>query len=393
MVRWLAVALALVVLSGVVAPVATAADAGTSGPRLATQNDFDTTEFIVTAHGNGSARWTFRHRRTLANETDRNRFESFAEEFNANETDLYRNFRRRASALTRSGSNVTGRDMAARSFSREAFVESGLTQETDQGVVEMSFLWTNFAPVDGDRVVVRDVFEGGLYIASDQRLVLQRGPEMAFVSVDPEPDASSTDSRTWEGERQFNDERPRAVLAPRGSVSTETTTGGSGSSTGEGLLPVFLAGFVVLLGIVAAVAWRAGMVGSGVDPSAGGDAANSADGGGAAGADTGSGASAVGTAGTDTADAADTEPAVPDEELISDEDRVLSMLEGNGGRMKQVDIVDETGWSKSKVSMLLSDMEEEGEISKLRVGRENIISLKGNEPEAAGSPFDDEDDE
>jgi len=72
---------------------------------------------------------------------------------------------------------------------------------------------------------------------------------------------------------------------------------------------------------------------------------------------------------------------------------VLSMLEGNGGRMKQVDIVDETGWSKSKVSMLLSDMEEEGEISKLRVGRENIISLKGNEPEAAGSPFDDEDDE
>jgi uncharacterized membrane protein len=65
------------------------------------------------------------------------------------------------------------------------------------------------------------------------------------------------------------------------------------------------------------------------------------------------------------------------------------MLEENGGRMKQVTIVEETDWSKSKVSMLLSDMADEGTISKLRVGRENIISLKGFEPEAAGSPFDD----
>jgi hypothetical protein len=40
--------------------------------------------------------------------------------------------------------------------------------------------------------------------------------------------------------------------------------------------------------------------------------------------------------------------------------------------------------------MLLSDMEDDEHISKLRVGRENIISLKGHEPDAAGSPFDDE---
>jgi uncharacterized membrane protein len=66
------------------------------------------------------------------------------------------------------------------------------------------------------------------------------------------------------------------------------------------------------------------------------------------------------------------------------------MLKDHGGRMKQVKIVEETGWSKSKVSMLLSDMEDEGTISKLRVGRENVISLAGHEPEAAGSPFDDE---
>jgi uncharacterized membrane protein len=58
--------------------------------------------------------------------------------------------------------------------------------------------------------------------------------------------------------------------------------------------------------------------------------------------------------------------------------------------MKQVEIVERTDWSKSKVSMLLSDIEEDGEITKLRVGRENIVSLSGEEPDAASSPFEDE---
>jgi uncharacterized membrane protein len=83
-----------------------------------------------------------------------------------------------------------------------------------------------------------------------------------------------------------------------------------------------------------------------------------------------------------------TQQRTPEPEQLSDEDRVIRLLEENGGRMKQVNIVENTDWSKSKVSMLLSDMEEEGEISKLRVGRENIISLAGEEPDAAGSPFE-----
>lgn len=107
--------------------------------------------------------------------------------------------------------------------------------------------------------------------------------------------------------------------------------------------------------------------------------------------------------GTDTAPApAETEaPVQPDtgqelespepvEEELSDRDVVLELLDENDGRMKQARIVDATDWSKSKVSMVLSEMEEEGDITKLRVGRENIISLEGSEPEAAGSPFDDE---
>jgi uncharacterized membrane protein len=149
---------------------------------------------------------------------------------------------------------------------------------------------------------------------------------------------------------------------------------------------MLLLGIVVLvIGLGAGAAWRSGAFGS---------SSTTGDGDGGASAETASGdaASTEASAGAGAGAAAESaEPAVPDEELLTDEDRVIQMLEDSGGRMKQANIVDETGWSKSKVSMLLSDMEEDGDISKLRVGRENIVSLKGHEPDAAGSPFDDED--
>jgi uncharacterized membrane protein len=73
----------------------------------------------------------------------------------------------------------------------------------------------------------------------------------------------------------------------------------------------------------------------------------------------------------------------------TDRERVMGLLERNDGRMRQVRIVAETDWSKSKTSVVLSDMEADGLVSKLRVGRENIVSIAGREFEPApGSPFE-----
>jgi len=43
--------------------------------------------------------------------------------------------------------------------------------------------------------------------------------------------------------------------------------------------------------------------------------------------------------------------------------------------MRQADIVTETQWSDAKVSQLLSSMADDDAITKLRIGRENLISL------------------
>lgn len=69
----------------------------------------------------------------------------------------------------------------------------------------------------------------------------------------------------------------------------------------------------------------------------------------------------------------------PDEpvEFLTDEDRVIRLLESNGGQVRQLDIVEQTEWSKSKVSRLLSRMHDNDQIEKISMGRENLIALPG----------------
>ncbi len=367
------------------------AQAAESGSTALLQGfEADRTAFVVTVYENGSAEWRFRYERAL-NGSEREDFEAFAEEFNENETELFTNFRTRARWLADNGSGATGREMRATGFDRDARVE-GLTPQTQAlGVVELSFRWEGFARVDdaGD-VEAGDVFEGGLYVGPDQELAFAAGPNLAFVRAQPEDgrvlsgdSLADSDTVTWTGERSFTDQRPRVVLADADRVGGPgaTTTTATPTDGGPGLLlPIGVLLVVVALGGGAAVAYRSGAL-----PSGGAAAESGADGDGGASTGTGTGAGATDAGGETTPSVG-----VSEAELLSDEERVINLLEDRGGRMKQVDIVEATDWSKSKVSMLLSDMEEDEQISRLRVGRENIVSLAGNEPDAAGSPFDDE---
>jgi len=390
---FVAVAVAAVALpSGPAAP----AQADAPQPPQTTPEGFANAEFEIRVYANGSARWTVRASRPLENQSEIDRFRTFAAEFETTETAAFRDFRARARRLAAFGTNATGREMNATAFERNArVVELGRTR----GVVELSFRWTNLARTDGQRVVVDDVFEGGMFVDSGQQLVIARGERLAFESVDPPPDSQSVEGNltasetvTWFGERDFADRRPRAAFVPPeladggtptpagadGTAGTTATPASGESGDDPPGMALFVAVVVVLFGLGGAFALYSGAAGdllrSGSGDGTGSASAESSDTKAGAGAGTGAGSTA----------------AIPEEELLSDEDRVLRLLEESGGRMKQVEIVKETDWSKSKVSMLLSDMEEDGEISKLRVGRENIISKAGHEPDAAGSPFEDE---
>ena len=327
-------------------------------------DDFDSESFGVTLHESGDATWTFRYEKRLEDTEAVDAFEEFAEEFEDGETELSEQFETQATALASTGSDRTDREMEATDFERSAGVEQQLNR---MGYVEMSFTWSAFASVDDGAITVGDVFEGGLYLGPGQVFVLEAGDGLTFETIDPDDghytEASLEDASSvrWTGERNFHDGQPYAAL----EVDESSDAGAANSNWS---VPwVAIAGVVfAVIAIGGAVAWyrSSGRGPAGEDP----------------------------TTETETyreraEESADT-GTVTGEDLITDEDRIVTLIRENGGRMKQVNIVEETDWSKSKVSMLLSDMEEDGTISKLRVGRENIISLDGYEPEATKSPFE-----
>ena len=371
----------LIVLATVVGGGGIDGTAGAGASTGAPGTGADQIEFRITVYENASAEWALTYTQFFADDEEREQFETEAREFNENETELYRNFKEQGNALTTAGTDATERDMEARDFSQEASL-GGDCPFQDCGTVRMSFIWTEFAAERGDELVVGDVFETGLPLGPDQQLVFETDPELRFESAAPEtyrPSATTIEessSITYEGDRIFPDNHPRVVFVSADTsveetptetpspTETETSSGVDELRSGDLATMAFAVAFLLALGIGLALVWRHGR-----------------------------GSIEALRSSEETTPAAEEftgGPTIQESELLSDEDRVLALLQQNDGRMKQVDIVNETDWSKSKVSMLLSEMEDEGQISKLRVGRENIISLAGHEPEAAGSPHDDE---
>ena len=72
-----------------------------------------------------------------------------------------------------------------------------------------------------------------------------------------------------------------------------------------------------------------------------------------------------------------------DQVLDPKEAEILDVLREHDGQMRQTDLVDETEWSKATVSRLLSTLEDEGRVEKIRVGRGNVVRLVG--PDAPGA--------
>jgi hypothetical protein len=342
-----------------------------------TTTTFNDARFVVTVYENGSARWTQQYNQPLANESRVSRFRSYANRFESEETPLYSDFKQRATTLTAAGSNATGRTMNARGFKRDTRVNS---QPRTTGVVEMSFLWTNFTTAESGYTVGKS-FKSGLYLSKGMSLEFRAGPnlEVDWESVEPTADASTngsantTDSLTYFGPVQFASGHPHVAFSKESALSS-----GDGSPLGTPLLwGAGVLAVAVLVGGV--VVWRSRITGTNDKPP-----------------DTGAAAEPEPNPESEPDSERDPESSVtPPEsavsaaEMKSDADRVAELLDANGGRMQQGDIVDRTDWSKSKVSTLLSEMAEEGRVSKLRVGRENIVSLDGHEPDITNSPFED----
>jgi hypothetical protein len=348
------------------------------GPSVASIDPPTVTEIYLAPTPDGDARWIVSIRYDLSSDGDRAAFDRYGRTFEAGDTDvgLGVGFFR---TLVSQASRATGREMSIQRPRRNATVDDGT------GVLRLSFTWTNFVTdtADGFRIDDAVLMPGNrtwlTSITSTQRLVVETPPGYRV-----------TDTRFGLENGSVVVEGPHTFQEPL-AISYRETAGEEPASETPWLL---IAGALLVgLGLVAAVVYvrrrdtegapavatDAGTPGADGDepvsePGAEGDGSIVADGDETAAERSGA------PNGDDEATGVDDGDGTTDPSLLSDEERVERLLDRNGGRMKQARIVRETGWSDAKVSQLLSTMAEDGRVEKLRLGRENLISLPDQEP-------------
>ena len=381
------------------------------------------TVFLIELDTEGDAHWQLTERIPLADEEAEVAFTSVAERFETGEFDLASADAVRAAAERVDRS--TTRQMSVTDPERTSNIEG--RGENRTGVLTLSFTWENFARTGEEgELHLDDAFgsEGELWLPGltpDQELAVVAPDGYAVLDASVPPQNGEL---RWEGPAEFDIETLTATFAGDGPGEGPDGTGGADSTgtpdgTGEtdgskngspGLLWPVVAGVSVVVAVVAAalMLYRGRLdegssdTDSDADVGSGTATTESAtDGGGGTGAGTEAGAgtggpsTAMGSSGVEPPETGNTDsPGATthteggigvDEALLSDEERVERLLERNGGRMRQADIVDETGWSNAKVSQLLSSMAEDGQVDKLRIGRENLISF----PDVDVTGFDD----
>ena len=320
------------------------------------------TVYTVEVGEDGNATWTVQLRYRLIGESEIDSFESIREDFENGNLTVFDGIEGEMRPFAAEASNSTGRTMELSDFERDVRIRDTLT--LTEGIVSVTFDWSNFAATNGSVVRVGDVFaDGGLALAEDERLVIEHVGDLPVTSVAPQPDTRDGDRLIWDGEIFFEDGQPGVIFGEppvRGGNGSDgngtgTGTGEDGDGTGSPTAATVVAGLFVLVSGFAGGFYlsRSGFVGGDRDR-----------------ADAGSDDSVENPAQGNGS---------MEDDLLTDEDRVVRILRDNGGKMKQAEIVERTDWSKSKVSMLLSDMADEGTISKLRLGRENVIELEDGE--------------
>ncbi len=400
--RSLAVAVAVVVLLTAGAGPAV----GTTGPGTGAdvtddrttldpdEVEADRTVITIRLLENGTAAWSIEYFVALETREDERAWEDLENDVEANTSDYLTRFSDRIDSTVATAENETERTMSAGNYGVETRTEPQF------GVLEYTFLWRGFAVVDGEEISAGDAIDGFL-LDSDTRMVMQWPESYTATGVEPTADTDRDNAVVWRGsETEFVGGEPRVVVSAASDATTQpadpgTTATGGGTTAGEGTspnagtagptdeggsdLPVALLGGLLALLVVVALSLYGYRQREGPLTDAGGgtDGGDGGDGGDDGGADAGAGGVAAAGAGA----GGDGEEAVPDEELLSNEERVLKLVRENGGRMKQQEVVDELGWTEAKTSQVVRGLREENELEGFRLGRENVLKLPGEDDE------------
>ena len=313
----------LVLASGLLFP-------GTAVAGVFVENIDDSTDpdgIVLDVHvsDDGTASWTIEHRYRLATSDDEAAFDELSADIGSNESTYIDRFTEQMSGTVDNAEASTNREMAIENVSIDTETRA-LPRE--YGIVRYTFDWHGFGSLQNDQVHVGDAI-AGMFLDDGTTLRLTWEEEYELVDSDPTPSQSDDQSIRWDGPADFNDDEPMVIL--------EAESGIPGLLTSLGLL---ILGFVVIMGLGGW--WFLAARGSGTD---------------------------------------EVPSETPGEEdaLLSNEERVLQLIEEEGGRLKQQAVVNQLGWTDAKTSQVITELRESGDVESFRLGRENVLRLPDSE--------------
>ncbi len=253
-------------------------------------------------------------------------------------------------------------------------------------VIRLSFEWVNFSRIDDSNIIIGDAFPEGMAPSSDNVLVMNIPAGYDVMNASPGFDRRDGNRLIWDGTmyRSFSKGEPSLVISNK--IKSQD------SFIMEIVILVILAGAGVF------IFWKRGFYevyfknivtrikdtvqvpppheipagNTGIEHQAAQAESQAAE------------KSEPGTIASVHAVEAAPETQLPhtltglpafNEEILGDEEMIERYLIKFGGQAYQTDIVKESGLSKSKISIVLAKMKDEGRIIKIRKGKENIIRL------------------
>ena len=364
------------------------------------------TTFTIEVHENGNAIWTVEKRLPLT-ASEINEWEGVIKK--GQNISRYQNqIKDNLDGLLRSAQNSSNRSMEIENLNISFGTQKTLSGST--GVILYSFEWKNFSRTDSGKILIGDTFSEGSVFSLDNKLIIKIPSGFEAQNVSPSFDKREGNSLIWDGTgirngtsyQGFSKGEPSLVLTRNGTVINHDTVP-------DTLPTIVLIPAVILISGTLLVVWKRSRSHNRRDNAAltyntenealrTGDieagAMQAGDVGiGSAKADN-SGDKGVQIGDTDAdivqtdksiAEAAaqinnengESQPPFPylPEEFLGDEEMIERYLTKCGGQAYQSDIVRDSGLSKSKISIVLAKMKEDGKVIKIKKGKENIIRL------------------
>ncbi|MFC7187455.1 helix-turn-helix transcriptional regulator [Halorubrum yunnanense] len=328
----------------------------------------------------GDAVWETQYRIRLASDDEEQAFEELRADVESDPDAYTSRFGDRMRATADAAENATGREMGVTNVTVTA-ERRELPQS--YGVLTYRFEWSNFAAVEDDRLRVGDAVDA-LFLDETTSLIVSWPDGYRLGEASPSPTETRESAVVWEGPVDFTEGEPRVTIEPDGLAAG----------------PLLFVGLGLLAAIVAAIVYRRrpwDRSVPGETPPATPEATKSDEAAATGGAAAGDGAGdepggtddgASTTEGSEPEDDADESPdegAPPvDEDLLSNEEQVIRLVEGNGGRMKQQRVAEELDWTAAKTSQVVTGLRDEGDLDGFRLGRENVLSLPEYDAAAEG---------